>query len=506
MTKISRDLTWRNTQYKTTNVNKKIKMDLQNCKRLICIEYPGLVKNPDRAIDTLGGIHQMSEVWGKLRNYFLPNLTHKPKTPLFILPLYIQAFSSDKASRLHLAFRPNNIYSKGTQGDRHKSSGVLMRVKVKRRRDEVRTEEVQVVGYTDTVYRFEGMCDYEMVPLMRRTPEAKHAELIYIDIIPTIDQALEDWLDNPQPLPYFLPPHTFTKFDSSISDRQLFKPDERNPRVKRYIRGAIHSEFNLSDPVPTQPTGEINWKQVTAEEVEVVRERFQKRPVWSATALQADIGTMSVLKLKFILPNIAYFFVSGPWRNVWLRFGYDPRKDFSSRHYQLMDLRLNRKTVFNIKSRYERKKEKAAAVGKNNVVSQLVYDDNAAASGAAGSAGAAEKTELYNPVFAAGQYHHLTWINLFQYCDIDVLKIQEMLEKVPDPMHGAKISVKTGWLPIGFDEECREILFEILKDYFQMEMQSKGQEEESGRDLNADELMDGEDDEVEEYDEDDMEE
>lgn len=37
-------------------------MDLNSSKELICVEYPGRVLNPDRAIQTLGGINQISEV------------------------------------------------------------------------------------------------------------------------------------------------------------------------------------------------------------------------------------------------------------------------------------------------------------------------------------------------------------------------------------------------------------------------------------------------------------
>lgn len=37
-------------------------MDLNSSKELICVVYPGRVLNPDRAIQTLGGINQISEV------------------------------------------------------------------------------------------------------------------------------------------------------------------------------------------------------------------------------------------------------------------------------------------------------------------------------------------------------------------------------------------------------------------------------------------------------------
>lgn len=65
-------------------------------------------------------------------------------------------------------------------------------------------------------------------------------------------------------------------------------------------------------------------------------------------------------KLKYILPTLAYYFTTGPWRIMWVRFGYDPRKDFESRYYQQLDYRITlnsgikghvRDTIFNHRSR-----------------------------------------------------------------------------------------------------------------------------------------------------------
>lgn len=86
------------------------------------------------------------------------------------------------------------MYAKAIIGDRTVSSGVLLKVKVKRRGNEIKTENVQVVGTSDVTYKFDRMCDYEMLPLVKRTPGSSSAELIYSDIIPTIDETKDSWL------------------------------------------------------------------------------------------------------------------------------------------------------------------------------------------------------------------------------------------------------------------------------------------------------------------------
>ena len=49
-------------------------------------------------------------------------------------------------------------------------------------------------------------------------------------------------------------------------------------------------------------------------------------------------------KLKCMLPLVAYYFITGPWRTLWVRFGYDPRKNKEAKIYQLVDYRIRQST------------------------------------------------------------------------------------------------------------------------------------------------------------------
>lgn len=44
--------------------------------------------------------------------------------------------------------------------------------------------------------------------------------------------------------------------------------------------------------------------------------------------------------LPSVLPLIAYHFSSGPFQRLWVKFGYDPRTDRSSKVYQGLDIRV----------------------------------------------------------------------------------------------------------------------------------------------------------------------
>lgn len=68
-------------------------------------------------------------------------------------------------------------------------------------------------------------------------------------------------------------------------------------------------------------------------------QHFEKQPIWLRSALSYETGIPRA-KLKVILPSIAYYYTTGPWRLMWVRFGYDARKDFTSRYYQTLDYRI----------------------------------------------------------------------------------------------------------------------------------------------------------------------
>lgn len=69
-----------------------------------------------------------------------------------------------------------------------------------------------------------------------------------------------------------------------------------------------------------------------------VLQLFQQRPVWSRTALNS-FYTGKLDKLKYLLPLVSFYYLNGPWRCQWVRFGYDPRKHPEAKMYQIVDYR-----------------------------------------------------------------------------------------------------------------------------------------------------------------------
>lgn len=68
-------------------------------------------------------------------------------------------------------------------------------------------------------------------------------------------------------------------------------------------------------------------------------QHFKRRPIWSKIALQHILNVSAEL-IRLLLPAVAYYHHTGPWRIMWVRYGYDPRTDPESRKYQTFDFRL----------------------------------------------------------------------------------------------------------------------------------------------------------------------
>ncbi|XP_060119895.1 general transcription factor 3C polypeptide 5-like [Heteronotia binoei] len=103
-------------------------------KRLVCVEYPGVVRNEDKMLQTLGGEEGVSRVY------------------------------ADPNRRLELYFRPKDPYCHPVCANRFPTSSMLLKVRRTTRRK--RTEageseqdvqfEVEILGIVNTVYKFQG--------------------------------------------------------------------------------------------------------------------------------------------------------------------------------------------------------------------------------------------------------------------------------------------------------------------------------------------------------------
>lgn len=268
-------------------------------------------------------------------------------------------------------------------------------------------------------------------------------------------------------VPIFLPPVAFTRTDTMqvtlLKNEKVDVKDERSDpnvtfavtnRSSRSVNG-ISIAFNMSDPIPMKPNEMVKDlvknKFMTQEEYDEVFKLFQERPIWTLASLRASMR-LPPRRLNFLLADMAYYYSTGPWRNCFVRFGYDPRSDFESRFYQMLDYRMRQGFKGDIGARRStgvNRRVKVPAKYESSILNDEEVEENH------------QKRRLeaiFNcdtiPPFRARHY---------QFADVNIPKIQEMLHKLPTPMSGTICHEKRGWLPDGFIETCRDVLASIAQ-------------------------------------------
>ncbi|KAM6431192.1 general transcription factor 3C polypeptide 5 isoform 2-T2 [Liasis olivaceus] len=288
--------------------------ELQREKRLVCVEYPGVVQDVGKTLLTLGGEEGVSRIY------------------------------ADPTKRLELYFRPKDPYCHPVCANRFPTSSMLLKVKKKTRRTQTEAGgleeeidfEVEILGVISTVYKFQGMSDFQYL-VMHSEPDGKQTSMY--DKVLMLKPEKEDFFMNE--LPLYIPPPIFSRLDTPID--YYYRPDVQH-RARR-PHNAIFVNFE-DEEVPSKPldAAEQTWKRICTNAVdrqaeEEMKKLFELRPVWSRNAVKANVS-VHPNKLKLLLPYLAYYMLTGPWRSLWVRFGYDPRKHPEAKIYQVLDFRI----------------------------------------------------------------------------------------------------------------------------------------------------------------------
>ncbi|KAM8715718.1 hypothetical protein ACLKA7_002722 [Drosophila subpalustris] len=376
----------------------------------------------------------------------------------------------DERKRLELRFHPDNPYNKPTFGDCIDKSGVLLSVTVRRHKhDKTRPPQhfVRLLGHCTRSFAFESLCDFQYLP-MWSTPKSDDA-LAAAELTNAMKYVKPRCVTD---LDYFKRaesqllclPELFARVDIVHGGSyRIDGPEDGQHEVLGVCTKTMHDthdivQFNMQDTFPAQPDAQIlkrlKIKYVSDEQYMRVKKLFAEIPVWTRIALLYESG-VSNDKLKCIIPSLAFYFNNGPWRSLYVRYGYDPRKDFQSRYYQTFDFRLRFGSGVSefVYSRKSAKQKKSLTGSSEEPKSDLVQN-------------------IDYPYF---EEHKLPRSRqcMLRYCDVRLPRIQEMLEKIPTPLTGAVCNERTGWLPPSFDTQVRQIVCgtirELLRNHYRKE-------------------------------------
>ncbi|KAF5308795.1 hypothetical protein FQR65_LT06028 [Abscondita terminalis] len=461
-----------NTKYVILNKNT---IHNQSChtnitRQLLCIEYPGIVENVDNMLETLGGIHNIETAVGNYNR------------------------------RLELKFRPNDIFSKPAWGDKDYSCGILVKIMIQNRLEDPNqtTFKYELIGVIPMTFKFTRMCDFQYLPLMPKDSSEQEnsntvSHNIYEDIVPSKLPNMQ-WFElaESKTMQLFFPPPVFAKFNSSKDNKLYYDRYKYYEKVlpqvaerlkkeafgkkqgpkniigrSRLLRTAnsIFSNFNAKDIIIPDGPNEAALKNLERRglaqsgPMEKIKKLFEERPIWSKSALLHKSGLRND-HIKIILPTVAFYCPTGPWRIMWCRFGYDPMKDPSCRIYQTFDFRVRASGGLKVKVQAKRSYTSNILTYKGGPNTKEKFSlKHCSSASPVTKQGIDESFYVLKPgmIPPARQM-------FYQYCDLQLPEIQYMIAKLPSITKDLKYHRKNGWLPNGFHEQCREVSNKYIEE------------------------------------------
>eukprot|EP00743_Colponemidia_sp_Colp-15_P005514 GILK01005931.1.p1 GENE.GILK01005931.1~~GILK01005931.1.p1 ORF type:complete len:540 (-),score=119.07 GILK01005931.1:127-1746(-) len=404
-------------------------VDITNAKPFVCIEYPGQVVNPDKAIETLGGADAISK-------------------------------ASAKQRLLSLSFRSPRSLAHPVFADRVVSPGLLL--SVKRKRDAPADSlQVQLQGAIHTTFRFNGMADFQYLP-----PASTKKQKVDIHEV--------QWEEVEARESLHLPPPLFSKVDTPQDYGFLHNPLSREVPVDTQLGGEVSRtvrksnvamkkltilQFNSPISPPASPVFESFRSAAPSSLKYKLYSLFSSRPIWLKNVLLAHLPPDTDLNnLKKLIPQLAYVFSDGPWRMAYVRLGYDPRLVPESRIYQAIDLRIRDR---NLEMHLNRVMTRAWAPRRHkNATSQPSNEKE-------------EKTTDTSYGLQEAQFLVLpnSMHKLYQLCDVQVAEIRELVRTFSA---GLPCNEKTGWYMKETLQKIRTVMKQrLLQMLEQKDLQGK---------------------------------
>ncbi|TRY95146.1 hypothetical protein DNTS_003854 [Danionella cerebrum] len=403
---------------------------------LVCVEYPAVVKNVKRMLQSIGGEEGVSKTY------------------------------ADSTKRLELRFRPGDPFCYPAYGNRYSSTNLLLRVRRRTRKANPAETQIstEIVGIIGTTYKFQGMVDFQYLASHSNPDGAQ--ESLYDKIILRKPET-KDYYDRPVHL--FLPPAIFSRMDTPVDYN--YRPDVFHNKDLAAQTNPLKD--HLIAPNRTRRPNNaifINFedKNIPMEPLEGAL--FEKRPIWSRNAVKANVS-IHPEKMKHLLPYVAYYMITGPWRSLWIRFGYDPRKTTEAKIYQVLDFRIRygmkrgfvEMPVKSKRSTYHY--TRSTTINRTVPQPASVNDIAAEATSSSGNTPASAKYLLKESVYTFRKGTLPPYRQMFyQLCDLDVQK-QDLIHK-----NDGKEDVcdeKDGWCLPQTADQLRNIISKMIHKHIQ---------------------------------------
>lgn len=291
--------------------------------------------------------------------------------------------------------------------------------------------------------------------------------------------------------PIFILPPIFSRFDSTSSYFYRENPKHRDEKIIKEVarqsdlsiigrfrkpRNILACLMNWEQKIPQEPNPQLlesakldsGFSSYYQEMVNL----FSTRPIWSRSALLYKLKCSRV-DIKYILPAVAYYYINGPFRCLWVRFGFDPKHNKLSKIYQTLDFRIKhaynrnksqdkiaaKRTIYQGQLSIKRKEmDKSKERFKESLIEQNAFHPNSSPDDATKT----EENLLQSFIFKEGLLPSSRQL-FYQLCDIQIVQVQ-MLVHSNDGKEPDVCDDKDGWCEPGTIEKIRSIMNNIIEE------------------------------------------
>ncbi|KAA1067927.1 tau 95 subunit of transcription factor TFIIIC [Puccinia graminis f. sp. tritici] len=312
-----------------------------------------------------------------------------------------------------------------------------------------RLYKIEPVGVIPTTVRFRALADYQYTPELKHPINVLARDMRSLNFEGILkfgfEAETEDYSSSKIGL---FPPPLFSRYLVP----QLYHYRQNIPTVVTQTSDGSQRLINRTRYVPMGPQT-ITYDQPDVPQSALARDLeqkkpenqalfqklaslFEQRPIWSRMAFQhhlTPIDLRYIRQNKVILAHYCYLFSDGPFRELLIRFGYDPRLIPEARFYQRMSLRnVDRKEA----------KDKLTLKLMKKPITRSDTAENATSDA------------LRDHIFDGLELHQS--VGTYQLCDITDPLLVSLINSTKGVL--PKCDVRTGWFTSNAIEQIRSIL------------------------------------------------
>ncbi|GAA5838309.1 hypothetical protein JCM5353_006846 [Sporobolomyces roseus] len=387
---------------------------------------------------------------------------------------------SNQQPAIELNLSINNPYHHKVQASIQHSNNLVIRVTKRRRKVPLRNEKgeivqegqyrIEPVGIENKLIRFRAMADFQYIPSLPQQDPV----LNLVDGIRSLDIAAIRQFTMPEPSESFpessyIPPPIFTRH--GLPQNFDLRPAGGAVRITtssgltrlvnstRYKVKTMQSILFLhGSQVPLEPDAGF-LKELGRTEKNRVEEKLEllleSRPVWTRVAMCNQLNgeeNKFVNNNKSVWPMIGYTFGDGPFRDLVIKFGYDPRIDPNARFYQHFILR----NINNVRSKAlpgtKGASQAMAAKGKHG----KYFTGTGNGNGEGNAGGEGDKSSNKSHIFDGDQVY--AKIGNFQLVDIVDPLSRALIDSSEGVLESCSRDANEGWYAFDYLDQIKQVV------------------------------------------------